>query len=108
LGAFLFQEDPCLLETAKGNLREILLTVKMDGMGKAGNQHAQNVCAESSEVLHQAPCCAVYADSYLSQITFQSGAAGQQMTAAGSLHGMMMHLLLRQRSVHLARCCEMR
>lgn len=95
------------METAKGNLREILLTVKRDAMGKAGDQHAQNAYVESSAALHQAPCCAVYADSYLSQITFQSGAAGQQMTAAGSLHGMMMHLLLRQRLVRLARSCQM-
>jgi hypothetical protein len=79
------------LETAEGNLREILLTVKMDAMGRAGNQHAQIIYVVSSAVLHQAPYCAVYADSYLCQITFQSGAAGQQMTAAGSLHGMMMH-----------------
>lgn len=74
-------------------------------MGKAGNQHAQNARVNSSAILHQAPCCAVYADSYLSRITFQSGAAGQQMTTAGSLHGMMMHLLLRPRSVRLARSC---
>ena len=33
---YVYQEDPCLLETAEGNPPEILLIVRMGVMGRAG------------------------------------------------------------------------